>query len=73
MDNMQEELVACPVCYETGLELRLFPECRHFACSECVGKTRSHLFACMDLPFPKKTFTTACITSSTLICHEMNT
>ena len=28
----------CPICGEQGKELRLFPECQHFACTGCVGK-----------------------------------
>lgn len=32
-----EKEFECPICQETDRELRIFPACQHFACTECVG------------------------------------
>ena len=33
-----EQELECPICVERDKELRLFPECQHFACTDCVGE-----------------------------------
>ena len=39
-----EEDFECPICNVPDKQLRLFPECQHFACLECVGKQLLNVF-----------------------------